>query len=100
MLAFIEGIKILRLSRKRVGLRNFRIDDKKGKMFYDHKSHIEKCPKNYEILVKNHGIIDMIKHKTKPIIGFQCHPECSGKFGREIFDLWVNKLIKESNKNS
>lgn len=100
MLSFIEGINLLRLSKKRRGLRNFKIGNKKGKMYYNHISRIEKCPKNYEILVKNHGIIDMIKHKTKPIIGFQCYPECSGKFGKEIFDLWIKKLLKGEHKNS
>ncbi len=97
LLAFVEGVNLLRLSKRRKGLRNFRISNKKGKMFYDHISHIEKCPKDYEVLVESYGIINMIKHKTKPIIGFQCHPECSGKFGKEVFDLWVKKLIKESN---
>jgi len=59
-----------------------------------HKFHVATVPKGFEVLARSESCpIEAIKHKTKPIYGFQCHPEASGAHGEIIMRNFL-KLCK------
>jgi anthranilate/para-aminobenzoate synthase component II len=55
--------------------------------FVAHKWHIIKMPEAFNILAKSGDTIEAVKHTTKPLYGFQFHPEVimDGNEGTEIF---------------
>lgn len=68
------------------------IDNKNYDMFYNHKYHFSKIPKGFDGEVRNNVLIYM-KHKKKPIMAFQGHPEMSEQ-GEEIRDYFL-RMVKE-----
>ena len=55
-----------------------------------HQFHIPACPIDFEIL--GHSPIcpvEVMRHKSKPIYGFQGHPEVSGNDGLKIMDNFI-----------
>ncbi len=56
-----------------------------------HYRHITKVPKDFEVLAHSDTCpVEIIKHKTKNIYGFQAHPEVSGEEGNII----INNFLK------
>lgn len=50
-----------------------------------HSYHVSELPQNFVRLAKSEITSnEIIRHKTKPIYGFQGHPEASGKIGLQI----------------
>ncbi len=62
--------------------------------FVSHKYHVIEVHQPLVVLAKSGDTIEVIKHQTKPIYGFQFHPESSqeGNQGAEIFARTLREL--------
>jgi GMP synthase-like glutamine amidotransferase len=61
-------------------------------MFYNHMYYFNQIPKDFVGEIHN-GILIYMRHKTKPILAFQGHPEMTEK-GEKIKDLFLNSIVK------
>ncbi len=71
---------------------------KKLKVFMAHKWHVKEVGANLIVLAKSPKGIDVIKHKDKPIYGFQFHPEITDENndGAEIFYICLKEIAGNS----
>lgn len=63
-----------------------------------HSFYVSELPSNFESLaVSSTCDTEIIKHKTKPIYGFQAHPEVSGGEGLLMVENFLKmcKIIEE-----
>lgn len=63
-------------------------------MLYNHSYYFNKIPDEFIGEIKN-DIVIFIKHKIKPIIAFQGHPEMT-EDGYKIRDFFINKMVIKS----
>lgn len=94
LIAVAFGGAIEKLPKAQMGMEEVVIDkgDKifkglKDKIFLKekHTSHVSRLPENFEILAHSDVCpIEVMKHKNKPIYGFQSHPEVLGNNGKTI----------------
>lgn len=61
-------------------------------MFYNHSYYFKKVPNDFIGEVKNDVVVYM-KHKTKPILAFQGHPEMT-EDGDKIKEFFLEKIAK------
>lgn len=75
-LVFDESLEYQRFPNKwnRKLADNFQFVNENYNMFYNHSYFFNEIPKDFVGEVKN-NILTFIRHKTKPIIAFQGHPE-------------------------
>ncbi len=85
---------LLDLKQQRKGFFDFDFFGAKGSLYYIHSCFIKDVPEEFEILVKSGDIIELIKHKIKPLVGLQGHPEMSNEYGKKIINLFVDKFVK------
>jgi GMP synthase (glutamine-hydrolysing) len=92
ILCLVYGEKMRKFDRNKKINENLRFIDKDYNMFYNHSYYFEKIPEGFFGEVKN-GVVVYIKHKTKPILAFQGHPEMTDS-GEFIRDFFLNKIVK------
>lgn len=65
--------------------------------FVSHKWHVKSIPDPFIVLAKTGETIEAIKHKTKPIYGFQFHPEVvmEGNQGTEVLRALLAEFKSE-----
>jgi GMP synthase-like glutamine amidotransferase len=63
-------------------------------MFYNHMYYFNKIPKDFVGDINN-GILIYMKHKTKPVVAFQGHPEMTEN-GEKIKNFFIDTLVKNS----
>jgi GMP synthase (glutamine-hydrolysing) len=95
ILSIIDGEKLECGKVIRNGKHRLVFNDKNLNLHYEHYCRISKIPPSYNGYVKN-GILEWIKHKEKPIIAFQCHPEKSGKSGEFLKNYFFNMFFNSS----
>jgi len=88
------GGAIKKLAKEQIGRQEVFIDKKDpifnglGKkiiLLKKHVNYVSRLPKNFKILAHSNVCpIEVIKHKTKPIYGFQSHPEALRDDGEKI----------------
>lgn len=61
-------------------------------MFYNHMYYFNKIPKDFVGEIHNNILIYM-RHKTKPILAFQGHPEMTER-GDKIKEIFLNSIVK------
>ena len=71
---------------------NLRFVDTDYNMFYNHSYYFNKLPSDFVGEIKG-GIVTYMKHKTKPVIAFQGHPEMTENGGK-IKDFFLEKIVK------
>lgn len=62
-------------------------------MFYNHRYYFSKIPKDFIGIIEN-NVVTFIKHKQKPIMAFQGHPEMTEN-GDKIKEFFINNLVKK-----
>jgi GMP synthase (glutamine-hydrolysing) len=56
-----------------------------------HAWHVSQIPDVFEVLAHSEACpFEVIKHKEKPLYGFQAHPEVSGKDGMQIMKNFIS----------
>lgn len=71
---------------------NVKFIDSDYNMFYNHSYFFNKIPKDFIGEIKNDILIYM-KHKTKPVLAFQGHPEMSEN-GERLAEFFLKEIIK------
>lgn len=69
---------------------------KKEFLVYDaHRWVIDQVPTDFEVLARSVHGVEVIKHKTRPIYGFQFHPEkmLDETFGDELFAAFIKQEV-------
>lgn len=61
-------------------------------MFYNHSYFFNKIPKDFVGEIKD-NILLYIKHKTKPVIAFQGHPEMTNN-GEKLKEFFLKEIVK------
>ena len=90
------GSKLFELDRLRKGFFNFELHGEKGTCYFNHKWFVKDAPPEFEVLRRNEEIIEALRHKTKPFLGVQCHPEISGEYGEKIKKIFIEEYVKPS----
>lgn len=62
------------------------------KMFYNHAYYFNALPEGFVGELKN-GIVTYMKHKSKPILAFQGHPEMT-EGGDKLKDFFITEIAK------
>lgn len=84
MAAVLEGPTDLKVTIKGKKL----LPHRKIRQHEAHKWRVKKAPKDFKTLAKSPSGIELIKHKKKPIIATQFHPELGGSLHiRELIQL-------------
>ncbi|MEX0668430.1 MAG: gamma-glutamyl-gamma-aminobutyrate hydrolase family protein [Candidatus Saccharimonadales bacterium] len=101
LIATAFGGQATRIRREHHGRREVRLTDygkkllglgdEKMLVFENHSIGIIDLPDNFDTLAKSNECIEMIKHKSLPIVGVQFHPE---KFNKQQHadDMWKSIL--------
>lgn len=74
-------------------LENLHFIDTDYQMFYNHSYYFNRLPIDFVGEIKG-GIVTYMKHKTKPIIAFQGHPEMTEN-GIKIKDFFLNEIVNK-----
>jgi len=88
------GSKLGKLSKREKGILNIRLKNQqhKIKVYESHLYSIKNVKRPLQALAKSKYGIEIVKHKTKPIIGVQFHPEIKkGNGGYKILKDFLNK---------
>lgn len=93
-LVYDETLEYKELENNRKIYEKFEFENTNYDMFYNHSYYFEKIPKDFIGEIKD-GILIWMKHKTKPILAFQGHPEMSEQ-GELIRDYFLNINEKAS----
>lgn len=86
--------KLETLQEKRIGFHKTKINNLEGEGYFSHIHYIKNMPDEFEILYKNNDMIEVFKHKSKPILAVQWHPEMSEKFGQELKKYFIKNYVK------
>ena len=70
----VQGPTYLRITRKGQKL----LSHKKIQQYEAHKWRVKRSPKGFKALAKSSTGVEIIKHKKKPILATQFHPELGG----------------------
>ncbi|MBX4204608.1 MAG: gamma-glutamyl-gamma-aminobutyrate hydrolase family protein [Candidatus Doudnabacteria bacterium] len=94
LIAHAYGASLVRMNRKKHGEIKIR---GKGGVFNVYESHrwaIKKLPANLVEIARSKDGVEIFRHKTKPIVGIQFHPEVlvSKTSGRNLFQNILNTL--------
>jgi len=90
ILGIAYGSTIRELPKKRTGLHTVNFLDQEMKIFQSHRFCLATLPKDFIALATTGTIIEIIKHKYKPLLAFQGHPELSGRYGKIIKKHFLN----------
>jgi len=65
-------------------------------VWMSHFDHVSVLPENFELIFKSENNITAgIKHSTRPILGFQFHPEVQhSEFGTELLSYFLKEMSK------
>jgi len=57
-------------------------------VWMSHSDHVSKMPEGFEVMMKSHnGLLAAIKHKSRPVLGLQFHPEVEhSDHGKDLLD--------------
>ena len=68
----------------------------KFNIWMSHSDHVTTAPENFDILIKSHnGLLAAIKHKTRPILGLQFHPEVDhSEHGKDVLAYFCNEMAE------
>lgn len=91
-LVYDETLEYKELEYNRKLYEKFEFENTNYDMFYNHSYYFNKIPKDFIGEVKN-GILLWMKHKTKPILAFQGHPEMT-KHGKDIKEYFLQIVDK------
>ena len=94
------GSKLLQLEKEREGLSDFELHGEKGRLYFAQGWLVKDEPAEFEVLRKNGEIIEAMRHKTKPFLAVQGHPEISGEYGEKIKKIFIDRYVKPSLENS
>lgn len=75
LIAKAFGGKLKKLDKKCHGINEIKLRKRSYKVYESHKYVIDKLPSGFELIASSDAGPEIIKHKTKPIYGFQFHPE-------------------------
>jgi len=75
LIAKAFGGKLAKLQEKRYGIYEITMNGKQFNVFESHGYTIDKLSNELDLIAKSDTGPEIIKHKTKPIYGFQFHPE-------------------------
>lgn len=105
LIAYAFGAKLKRMAKKERGIialqttrRNSILGNNHSISVYEsHRWIVKKLPRVLRMLAKSKDGIEALVHKTKPIYGFQFHPEMFVRKtdGRKIFDNLLTKIVKK-----
>lgn len=106
LIAHVYGEITSKLTEKVLGVKEIDIFDldkldikynkEKLKIFESHLWAIQKPPKDFDIYGTSQYGIEIIKHKTKPIIATQFHPEVrENNRGNIIFQYFLEKMVMQ-----
>lgn len=70
----------------------------KFKAFVSHKYYVSEAPKEFIMLAKSVYNVEAFKHESRPIYGFQFHPEVSepSNDGAAIFNRFIQFIVKQN----
>jgi anthranilate/para-aminobenzoate synthase component II len=89
-LVYDETLEYKELEHTRKLYENIQFENVDYDMFYNHSYYFSKVPEGFDGKVRNNILIYM-KHRQKPIIAFQGHPEMS-EHGEEIRDYFLSMI--------
>ena len=92
ILCLVFGETMFRFPANRKINERVRFVDTDYNMFYNHSYYFNRIPQEFIGEVKNNVLVYM-RHKTKPILAFQGHPEMTEN-GEKIRDFFLNNIIK------
>ena len=75
LIAKAFGGKLGKLEKRSHGIYEIKRGETSYKVYESHKYAIQKLPPQFDLIAKSETGAEIIKHKTKPIYGFQFHPE-------------------------
>lgn len=95
LIAHTYGSEIKKLEYKRTGVRRLDILNEKSELvrgidnltvYEAHRFAIAKVPDEFEAIAESESGIEIMKHKTKKVFGFQFHPEVTTEHntGKEV----------------
>lgn len=63
-------------------------------VWMSHSDHISTLPKNFiQIMSSHNGLVAAIKHESRPILGFQFHPEVEhSSHGKELLNFFYHNM--------
>lgn len=93
ILCLVFGCEMNKLNNNRKLNENFRFIDTDYNMFYNHIYYFNMVPADFIGEVKG-DIVTYMKHKIKPILAFQGHPEMTEQ-GDKIRDFFLEKIVKK-----
>ena len=86
------GGNMKRFEKNRKLNENLKFVDIDYNMLYNHSYYFDQIPQDFVGEIKNNVVV-WIKHKTKPILAFQGHPEVTEN-GEKIKEFFLTKIIK------
>lgn len=92
ILCLVYGEEMHKFQHNRKINENLKFIDTNYMMFYNHIYYFNKVPNDFVGEVKN-NILVYIKHKTKPVLAFQGHPEMTEQ-GEKIRDFFLSEIVK------
>ena len=65
-------------------------------VWMSHSDHVSVVPKDFDVVMKSsNDLIAAIKHKTRPVMGLQFHPEVEhSKYGKQILEYFYNDIAE------
>jgi len=91
MICLAYGENMIELPRFRKLNENLTFVGENYNMAYNHSYYFDKVPSDFYGEVKN-GLLTYIKHKSKPVLAFQGHPEIT-KDGSKMKDFFIEKIV-------
>lgn len=98
-LVYDDSLEYKKLDKNRKTNENFKFVNENYSMHYNHSYYFDHIPKDFIGELKysktrNVNILTYIRHKNKPILAFQGHPEIT-KNSFLIKNLFLNEMIKK-----
>ncbi|MBT5021969.1 C26 family cysteine hydrolase domain-containing family [Candidatus Woesearchaeota archaeon] len=104
VISLLHGVELVDLPKKIKGVTKIQIIDpvqlnqitefNELEVFESHDCAIQKTPHNFVVLAKSKTGIEIIKHKTRPIMATQFHPEVlENNNGKIILEEFIKNII-------